>query len=155
MPSPKEVFQPLDRDHDGKLSPEEFAAGMARFHHRGDSPSHPSREPARHGQAGRHRPTAASMVSHGKEIFAQLDTDKDGKINRAEAPERLKAHFDEIDANKDGQLTPDELKKAFEARFGHRSGAARPGKPEGESQRGHHHGKRPTPPPEKKPAEQK
>jgi hypothetical protein len=32
MPDPKEIFKRLDTDHDGKLSMEEFTAGMKRFH---------------------------------------------------------------------------------------------------------------------------
>jgi hypothetical protein len=32
MPDPKEIFKRLDADHDGKLSLEEFTAGMKRFH---------------------------------------------------------------------------------------------------------------------------
>ena len=49
MPDPKEVFKKLDRDGDGKLSLEEFTAGMKRFHetmmakHRPPKPEKPAK----------------------------------------------------------------------------------------------------------------
>jgi collagen type III alpha len=44
------------------------------------------------------------------------DKNKDGKLSKSEAPERLQQHFDKIDANKDGQLDKAELGKALAAR---------------------------------------
>lgn len=45
------------------------------------------------------------------ERIATLDTNKDGRVSRAEAStsERLAARFDGLDANKDGQLSSEEL----------------------------------------------
>lgn len=42
-----------------------------------------------------------------------LDKDKDGKISKEEAPERLASMFARADADKDGLLSKDELRKAF------------------------------------------
>ena len=51
-------------------------------------------------------------------MFGRLqaaDKDKDGKLSKSEAPERLRPHFDKVDANKDGQLDKAELGKAAHA----------------------------------------
>ena len=74
MPDPKEVFKQLDLDHDGKLSLEEFTAGMKRFHammaerFRGRAPIPPGgpqemarRMHQRHEGAG---PTAGAEKAH-------------------------------------------------------------------------------------------
>ncbi len=48
-----------------------------------------------------------------EELVKRLDTDKDGKISKAEAEVaprgRLKEHFDKIDANEDGFIEAKEL----------------------------------------------
>lgn len=46
-------------------------------------------------------------------MLEEWDTDKDGKIAKAEAPDRMQERFDAIDLNHDGFLTPDELEKFF------------------------------------------
>jgi hypothetical protein len=59
------------------------------------------------------------MPGHAAAILGRLraaDKDKDGKLSKSEAPERLQQHFDKIDANKDGQLDKAELGKALAAR---------------------------------------
>jgi Ca2+-binding EF-hand superfamily protein len=210
---PKAVFAKLDRDKDGKLSPEEFAAGMKALHAGMHGPGRPemgppagpgpkpearrsarSHSPARHrgamrhfrghaptgspyarfrgtprapmawhgrfhgmkrppmgpharfhsaprgpmgprpGFGGMHRPSApwqarfhgmlgARVGAHGGPFPGMLkDADKndDGKISKAEAPERLKQNFERVDANKDGQLDRVELAKggaAIRAKF--------------------------------------
>ncbi len=74
-------FDELDKNKDGKLSKEEM-------------PRHGDRK---HGRDG-----------HGegrREAMAKLDTDKDGRISRAESAAgegKLASRFDEMDANKDG-----------------------------------------------------
>lgn len=86
---------------------------------------------ARHAwaHAARHRPPMAGpgaawarprgpMTGHAPAILARLraaDKDKDGKLSKSEAPERLRLHFDKVDANKDGQLDKAELGKAVHA----------------------------------------
>jgi Ca2+-binding EF-hand superfamily protein len=61
-------------------------------------------------------PTADAMVA---KILKHLDTDKDGRISRAEAAGRqaLSTHFDRIDTDHDGFLSRDELILAVEARL--------------------------------------
>lgn len=45
-------------------------------------------------------------------LMARFDTDRDGKLSRTEAPQRLAERFDSIDRNRDGFLTPDEIRAA-------------------------------------------
>ena len=57
----------------------------------------------------------------GGAIIAKLDTDKDGKISKAEAKgTRLERAFDKIDANSDGFITQAELAAARKGRKGKR-----------------------------------
>ena len=44
--------------------------------------------------------------------LADRDTNKDGKIQKSEAPERMKQFFDEMDANKDGAVDAEEFRAA-------------------------------------------
>ncbi len=60
-------------------------------------------------------PPAKGVIEKQVEAFvnkllAQLDTDKDGKISRAEAKGPLAKNFDQIDRNKDGFLDRAELR---------------------------------------------
>ena len=58
------------------------------------------------------------MPHHAPAILGRLQAagkDKDGKLSKSEAPERLRPHFDKLDANKDGQLDKAELGKAMHA----------------------------------------
>jgi Ca2+-binding EF-hand superfamily protein len=66
-------------------------------------------------------------------FFQKLDTDKDGKISKAEADKsekgKLKEKFSAIDANSDAFLTKEEL-KAYRQKNGHdQHGGARHGNP--------------------------
>jgi len=72
-------FDELDKNKDGKLAKEEM----------------PRRHDGRHGKRG-----------HGpREAMTRLDTNKDGRISRAEATAgegKFAARFEQMDANKDG-----------------------------------------------------
>ena len=50
------------------------------------------------------------------QFIARMDTNKDGKISKEEAPERMAERFDQMDTNNDGFLTEEEIKKHFESR---------------------------------------
>ncbi len=45
------------------------------------------------------------------DVFARMDTNKDGKISKDEAKNFILQNFDRIDANKDGSIDKDELRK--------------------------------------------
>ena len=47
-----------------------------------------------------------------EELLEKMDTNKDGKLAKAEIKGRLKDDFDKIDTNKDGFISEDEFKKA-------------------------------------------
>lgn len=47
-----------------------------------------------------------------KQLFKDLDTDKDGKISLKEVKGPLKNDFKKIDLNKDGLLSKEEIEKA-------------------------------------------
>jgi len=61
---------------------------------------------------------AASAASAKRVNWSQLDSDKDGKLSKAEAApvKSLSKVFDQADANKDGALTADEYKAYLAAR---------------------------------------
>ena len=58
----------------------------------------------------------ARIARRVDEAFAHLDTDKDGRISRAEASKgpRLSKNFDKVDADHDGYITRAELSAALE-----------------------------------------
>lgn len=51
----------------------------------------------------------------GARYLEKMDTDKDGKISRAEAVKAAEDRFDAGDADKDGFITADEMKAQHEA----------------------------------------
>lgn len=53
----------------------------------------------------------------GARFFDQFDKNKDGFIDRSEAPDRLKERFDQLDKNGDGKLSREELARVL-GRFG-------------------------------------
>ncbi|WP_369976333.1 EF-hand domain-containing protein [Xanthomonas bundabergensis] len=76
-----EHFDALDKNHDGKLTPDEF-------------PRH-----GRHGERGER----GGRGDH-RALLAKLDTNKDGRISRdeAKADPKFAERFAEMDVNKDG-----------------------------------------------------
>jgi len=55
-----------------------------------------------------HQMTSEERVHH---ILEEFDSNKDGRIARDEAPERMQAEFDKIDTDGDGYLSPGELQQ--------------------------------------------
>ncbi|HXL16070.1 MAG TPA: EF-hand domain-containing protein, partial [Streptosporangiaceae bacterium] len=56
-------------------------------------------------------------------LLAQFDTNKDGKISRAEAKGRLAENFDQLDTNKDGFLDRQELRQVASRILANQKGA--------------------------------
>ena len=65
----------------------------------------------------------------------QFDTDKDGKVSKAEAPERMQAMFGMMDSNGDGFIDAGEIATLRE-RFKKRGGEPRGGREGGGPNRG-------------------
>jgi EF hand len=75
-------------------------------------------------------PAPQSDAAPAKKTWAELDTDKDGNLNKAEAASvpSLQAVFDQADANADGALSGEEY-KTYLAMNGHGQDAEHSGKP--------------------------
>jgi Ca2+-binding EF-hand superfamily protein len=83
----------LDRNKDGKLTDEEVRPF-------GPPPGGPG------GPGGRGRGNAGEMAGR---MFEEWDTNGDGKVTKAEMPERMRERFTEGDTNKDGWISRGEL----------------------------------------------
>lgn len=60
-------------------------------------------------------PNVDDMISR---MISQFDKDGDGRISKAEAPERMQEMFDRADVNHDGFLSKEELRAAFASQRG-------------------------------------
>lgn len=97
------MFDRLDKDKDGKLSAEERAQ-MRGMRHRGD------------GHGGKR---GGMRGSHDRMLAA--DTDKDGRVSRAEAQAaqaKFGDRFEQMDVNKDGYLDRADMQARFAQRRG-------------------------------------
>ena len=94
-----------DKNSDGKLSREEFAAA---------SRGRPVEQaPAAPGAPG--APGARGNLPNPRDVFDRFDRNKDGKLDKDEAPERMRENFDRVDRNSDGSVDAEELRQAFAA----------------------------------------
>ncbi|MCX8005783.1 MAG: hypothetical protein N2688_12660, partial [Burkholderiaceae bacterium] len=93
-------FDAIDTNKDGLLTKAEIDAYIAK--RRAEHAAKPPGAGGAHGAAG----------GHGAGMFARLDTNGDGFIDRNEAASRprLAQQFDAIDSNRDGRLSKDELR---------------------------------------------
>ena len=93
------MFERLDANKDGKISPDEFAAFR---------------------ESNAKAATKATKAGkRGQRMFARFDKDKDGALSRAEANDVLAWRFKRMDANSDGVLTIEELQaKGGKAKVG-------------------------------------
>ncbi len=78
-----ENFDTLDKNKDGFLTVEEINADPNRQQRQGGAPAGGG--------------------------FAEMDTNKDGKVSKAEAKDRILENFDTYDKNKDGFITQEEM----------------------------------------------
>ncbi len=90
-----EVFRAMDGDHDGFVTVEEVAAFIAAH-----------QPPAKKG-------TVPPVSAMAKDMIADADTDKDGRVSAEESKAAADRGFDEADTNHDGVVTPDERMAAM------------------------------------------
>jgi len=119
----------IDADHDGVVSATEIrgaAAGLGaldvnrdglvsgdEIRPAGGRDGGPGRR-GRGGEEGRGGASAATADELTDTLMA-FDRNADGRLERAEVPERFQGLFDRADGNKDGALTRDELKQSATA----------------------------------------
>jgi Ca2+-binding EF-hand superfamily protein len=104
------VLKQLDRNGDGRLTADEVP--MLGRGGRDGGPGGRGRGEAGRGGEGEAQPTSADDLVAALMAF---DENKDGKLAKAELPERYQGLFDRGDVNKDGFLTPAELKQVAAA----------------------------------------
>ena len=140
-PPPRPVILAIDTDHDGKFSVQEIAAASVGLisldaDHDGQLTSleyFPSQsDPAANKpdetvqrlmsldkdgdgelSATELRPRQQTPADRAKHILDEWDTNKDGKLTKPEAPDRIQQQFDAIDTNHDRVLSEDELVSYF------------------------------------------
>jgi Ca2+-binding EF-hand superfamily protein len=100
------VLSALDTNHDGIISAAEIAAAPASLRtldKDGDGEL----------STAELRPKQMTPADRAKHMLDEWDTNKDGKITKAEAPDRMQQQFDTFDTNHDGALTEDEIAAYF------------------------------------------
>jgi hypothetical protein len=100
-----EALRSLDKNNDGKLTPDELRPAGPKP--AGDQPDHP--RPPREQAAGDGAPAGGRPP--GPPIIAALDVNKDGVIDATEISNATAA-LKSLDKNGDGQLTRDEIHPA-------------------------------------------
>lgn len=103
--APQERFKAADTNTDGKLSRDE-AKALPRI------AEHFDKIDADKDGFVTVQELQAMHSKHGEDRFARMDTDRDGKISRAEADRfpKLGEKFATLDTNGDGFLTKEEMK---------------------------------------------
>lgn len=106
------LLNALDTDHDGVISAAEIAnasKSLLVLDKNGDGEI----------TADEMRPRQMTAEERADHMLEEWDTDKDGRISKAEAPERMAgAAFDAADKNHDGFLDRGELVEMFKAQGG-------------------------------------
>ncbi len=96
------ILNALDTNHDGVISTAEIAAAdksllALDLNHDGEISADEMRV---------RPPSPQQQVEH---VLGEFDTNKDGRLSKAEAPDRLQQQFESIDTNHDGFLDKQEL----------------------------------------------
>ena len=150
-PGMSPVYAALDADRDGTVSAAELAnapGALKGIDRNGDGalsadeirPEFGPGGPGGRGGRGRGGPgepgqTPATSPDELAAMLMGFDKDSDGKLTKAELPERLQGLFDRADADKDNALTADEIKKSATSMANPSADGRGPGR-EGEGRRG-------------------
>lgn len=142
------LFDRLDKNQDGQVGPDEVDEPRRRLFERlireGDKNGDGKLNREEFASASRGRPVepvpgppgapgARGNLPDPRDIFDRFDRNKDGKLDKDEAPERMRENFDRVDRNSNGSIDVDELRQAFAAlaRGAGPPGNATPGNPAG------------------------
>lgn len=110
-------FDQLDKNKDGKLTADERPQWKGRGHHRGGGERMRQADTDKDGRISKAEAAANPKVA---ERFAQMDANKDGYLDRNDrelrSRERREAWFVSADANKDGKLSKAEMDASHEKR---------------------------------------
>src|SRR5215471_5713170 len=100
------VLAAIDTNHDGIISKDEIAAAPTALK---------SLDKDGDGQlsAAELRPRQQTPTDRAKHMLDEWDTNKDGKLTKPEAPDRIQQQFDSIDTNHDSVLSEEELVQYF------------------------------------------
>ena len=118
---PSPLVAALDTDHDGSISAAEMAAApraLATLDKNGDGRIALEEVMVRRPEGGRRGEGPGEGAGEGAvspdlvNTLFSFDENKDGKLSKAEVPERMQGIFLRADADHDGLLTRDELTKA-------------------------------------------
>jgi len=117
-PGLAKVFDQFDTNNDGRLDKSEIER-MAKFFRQrfGENNKKPNPNPG-------NNPAVEKVVDR---LLQQMDTNKDGKISKAEAKDKIALFFEQLDTNKDGYLDREELRKAAARFLANQSGKGAPG----------------------------
>ena len=124
------ALERLDVDADGRVGTEEMRPAFGPGGPRGGGPGRGGAELETRGGA------SAASADELTETLMAFDRNGDGRLDRAEVPERFQGLFDRADADKDGGLTREELKQSATASTQAEGGGGRRGREGGGFGRG-------------------
>jgi Ca2+-binding EF-hand superfamily protein len=107
------ALRTLDTNHDGQLTFDELRPAFDGRGPRGRGDGGFEGRVGRGGEEGRGAP--ASSADELIDTLMSFDRNGDGKLDRAEVPDRFQGLFARADGDKDGTLTRDELKQSANA----------------------------------------